>query len=111
MFLNIYQLIWYLLQFIYNIVDIVRGLCLLAHQIYENVKRKLNGEDITFEKKLIEKNKVNLTKIPIHLAIILGAETPDFHALSKLIFWCLSAGIPNISFYDYQGLIFCTTFY
>lgn len=104
MFFNIYQSIWYLLQFIFNIVDLVRRFGSFTKRNFKNVVRKLKREDFSYEKKLIEKNKVKLTKIPVHLAIILGTEFPDFETLSKIIYWCLSAGIPNISFYDYQGL-------
>lgn len=57
-----------------------------------------------YEKQFIERHKKHLDKIPYHLAVILGTEAPDFHVLSKMIFWCFSVGIPNISFYDHEGI-------
>lgn len=104
MFLNIYQIVWHLLQWIFDVVDNFQKLGSFIKFNYKNFLRKLNHEDISYEKELIEKNKSNLTKIPVHMAVILGTEQPNFEALSKIVFWCLSAGIPNISFYDCQGL-------
>lgn len=103
MFFDIYSVIWHLLQFIFDIVDICCRLGTFAKAKCKNIQRKFGGENISNEKLLIERNKAKLTKIPIHLAVILGTELPDFRALSKIIFWCLSAGIPNISFYDHRG--------
>lgn len=106
MFLNIYRIVWHLLQWIFDVVDSVQRCGSFIKWNYKKFLRKLNHEDFSYEKELIEKNKPNLTKIPVHMAVILGTELPNFEALSKIIFWCLSAGIPNISFYDCQGLLF-----
>lgn len=103
MLLDIYGVIWYLLQFIFDIVDICCRFVILAKAKCKGIQRRFSGEDISSEKLLIDKNKSKLTKIPVHLAVILGLELPDFRALSKIIFWSLSAGIQNISFYDHQG--------
>lgn len=103
MFFDIYSVIWHLLKFIFDIVDICCRLGTFAKAKCKIIQRRFGGEDISNEKLLIERNKAKLTKIPIHLAVILGTELPDFRALSKIIFWCLSAGIPNISFYDHRG--------
>lgn len=103
MFLNIYRVIWHLIQFIFDIVDICCRLVTFAKAKCKSIHRRLGGEDFTSEKLLIEKNITRLTKVPMHLAVILGTELPDFRALSKIILWSLSAGIQNISFYDHQG--------
>lgn len=107
MILDIYRVIWYLLQFIFDVVDICCRLGTLFKAKWKSIERRFGGEDFTSEKLLIERNKKILTKIPLHLAVILGTELPDFRALSKIIFWCLSAGIQNISFYDHQGNRHC----
>lgn len=103
MYFNIHAVIWHLLQFIFDIVDLCYWFGTFAKAKCKNIQRAFGGEDITREKHLIEQNKVKLTKVPVHLAVILGTELPDFGALSKIIIWCLSAGIQNISFYDHQG--------
>ncbi|XP_031627134.1 dehydrodolichyl diphosphate synthase complex subunit NUS1 [Contarinia nasturtii] len=105
MFLDIYQVIWHILQFIFDIVDICCRLVTFAKAKCKHVQRRFYGEDLSSEKHFIEMNKRNLTKIPIHLAVILGPELPDFRALSKIIIWCLSTGIPNITFYDHRGIL------
>lgn len=103
MFLDIYSVIWHLLQFIFDIVDICCRLGTIANAKCKSIQRRLVGEDLSAEKVLIERNKLRLTRIPVHLAVILGTELPDFRALSKIIFWSLSTGIQNISFYDHEG--------
>lgn len=103
MFVDIYRVIWYCLHFIFDIVDICCRLGTLAKAKCKTIQCRLAGEDFTSEKSLIEQNRRQLTKIPVHLAVILGVESPDFRTLSKIIFWCLSAGIQHISFYDHQG--------
>lgn len=103
MLLDIYGVIWYIVHLIFDVVDICCRFGTIAKAKCKSIQRRLAGEDFSSEKLLIEENKRILTKIPVHLAVILGTETPDFRALSKIIFWCLSAGIKNISFYDHQG--------
>lgn len=111
MLFNIYGVIWHLLQFIFDIVDICCRLGTFAKAKCKSFHRRFVGENISTEKALIERSKAKLTKIPIHLAVILGTELPDFRALSKIIFWCLSAGIQNISFYDHRGSLHNSVFF
>lgn len=103
MFINIHIVIWHILQLIFDIVDIVCRLVTFSKAKCKKIQRLLIGEDFSAEKSLIERHKIKLTKIPIHLAVILATELPDFRALSKIIIWSLSTGIQNISFYDHQG--------
>lgn len=103
MFLNIYSVIWHFLQFLFDIVDNCYRLGIYARAKCKHIQRRMIGENLTSEKLLIETYKTQLSKIPVHLAILLGTELPDFRALSKIIYWSLSTGIPNISFYDHQG--------
>lgn len=103
MFLNIYQVIWHLLHLFFDIVDICCRVVTFAEAKCRHIQRRFGGEDLSREKQLIEHYKQQLTKIPVHLAVILGTELPDFRALSKVILWCLSTGIQNITFYDHRG--------
>lgn len=105
MLLDIYGIIWYIVHLIFDIVDICCRLGTFTEAKCKSIQRRLAGEDFASEKLLIERHKKQLTKVPVHLAVILGTEAPDFRSLSKIIVWCLSAGIQNISFYDHQGKI------
>uniref|UniRef100_A0A1B6D570 ditrans,polycis-polyprenyl diphosphate synthase [(2E,6E)-farnesyldiphosphate specific] n=1 Tax=Clastoptera arizonana TaxID=38151 RepID=A0A1B6D570_9HEMI len=42
----------------------------------------------------------SLSKIPQHLAVIVGSEQISYLDFTKLILWCLNAEIPHISFYS-----------
>lgn len=104
MSIDFYKLVWHLLHFIFDIVDVCSWCIAIITAKSRNVLKQWRKEDnFSHDKRLIEVNKKYLTKIPSHLAVILGVELPDFKALSNIIFWCLSTGIKDISFYDYQG--------
>lgn len=103
MSVDIYKVCWLFLHFIFDVIEwVVR--------LFYAVKRKLTvgnrRENLLDDNILIESAREYLTKIPSHLVIILGTESsPDFKILSKFIFWSLSAGIRNISFYDHKGTL------
>lgn len=46
-------------------------------------------------------------KVPNHLSIIIGVESPSYKDFTKLIVWCVQSGIPHISFYDHYNGIDC----
>lgn len=101
MSVDIYKVIWLFLHFICDVIE-------YCVRLFYAVKRKVTignrRENLLDDKALIEFTRDYITKIPLHLVVILGTESPpDFKILSKLVFWSLSAGIQNISFYDYKG--------
>lgn len=49
------------------------------------------------------KEVLRLNKIPVHLVLILGPETPSYRDIVKLISWCLLAGISHVSVYDHKN--------
>lgn len=107
---NIYSLTWYFLQFLFDVFEFICGFVIYP---VSTIKRYLphRTENYVREKQFIESHKKHLDKIPYHLAVILGTEVPDFHVLSKMIFWCFSVGIPNISFYDHEGIALNSYYY
>lgn len=46
-------------------------------------------------------------KVPNHLTIIIGVESPSYADFAKLIGWCVQSGISHISFYDHYNGIDC----
>lgn len=101
MSVDIYKVIWLFLHFICDVLEYGVRLFFAAKS---KVTIAIWRNSLRSDKYLIESTRDYLTKIPSHLVIILGTETtPDFKILSKLIFWSLSAGIRNVSFYDYKG--------
>uniref|UniRef100_A0A1B6D8L5 ditrans,polycis-polyprenyl diphosphate synthase [(2E,6E)-farnesyldiphosphate specific] n=1 Tax=Clastoptera arizonana TaxID=38151 RepID=A0A1B6D8L5_9HEMI len=53
----------------------------------------------------------SLSKIPQHLAVIVGSEQISYLDFTKLILWCLNAEIPHISFYSSLNEISCHLLY
>ncbi|XP_063705439.1 dehydrodolichyl diphosphate synthase complex subunit NUS1 [Culicoides brevitarsis] len=64
-----------------------------------------NPDDLERDRRYIEHKIRNLERSPVHLAIILGNEAPQYGVLGKLIIWAAAAGIKHISLYDHEGVL------
>lgn len=92
---------------------ILHKLLLLALAVYwlgELVLTKLreflnsgDQDDLDRDRRYIEHKIRNLDRSPVHLAILLGNEAPQYGTLGKLIIWAATAGIQHISLYDHEG--------
>lgn len=63
------------------------------------VKTETEVNDETFLKNEV----LLLKKIPQHLTLIIGDESPSYTDLVKIIRWSISSGISHISFYDHHN--------
>lgn len=100
---SVYKAIWLLLHMIFNIKDFVQQLLFMGKLKCAALWKGNHKANLSYDKQLIEQWKQHLKKIPVHLAVILGTEEPNFNALSKIVFWGLAVGIQHISFYDHKG--------
>lgn len=100
---DVYHTIWIFIHLLFNIKDFFTRLYFVVKTKCLELIRVRRKTDLFQDKYLIEENKGHLKKVPVHLAVVLGTEDPDFEALSKIVFWGLAAGIQHISFYDHQG--------
>lgn len=92
---------------------ILHKLLLLALAVYwlgELVLTKLreflnsgDQDDLDRDRRYIEHKIRNLDRSPVHLAILLGNEAPQYGTLGKIIIWAATAGIQHISLYDHEG--------
>jgi len=89
----------------FDIKELCLWLALILKLKFSQILQINDRSNLLNDKCLIERNKNHLDKIPVHLAVILANEPPNFETLSKIIFWGLSAGIKNISFYDHKGTL------
>jgi len=96
LFLTVYKIIhflyWYFVL-ILNIVEYVHLKYLYLHRVLTNTK----------DQDFICEHVKKLTKLPTHITFLLSTEEPCYDNLAKLVIWCITAGIPFISFYDYKG--------
>ncbi|GLV31445.1 Transport and Golgi organization 14 [Carabus blaptoides fortunei] len=70
----------------------------------------LESHVINFYRETTDIDQINvaikkLDKIPHHIVVVLGTETPSYRDLANIVVWCVAAGIPYISFYDHSGLL------
>lgn len=101
MVFGFYYAIWSLIHIVYSFIKILIF-------FWEFVKVKCydlsyHEDSITNEVEYISSSIKVLTKIPKHVVLILGTERPSYGDLSKLIMWCIAAGISFVSFYDHNG--------
>lgn len=100
---DFYKIVWILIHFLFSVQEYcVKLIGAIRRNLFELMNKQCR-DNLSNDKQLIEFNMVYLKKTPVHLVIILGTESPNFKALSKVIFWGLSAGIQHISFYDHKG--------
>ncbi|XP_012261886.1 dehydrodolichyl diphosphate synthase complex subunit nus1 [Athalia rosae] len=108
MLINIYRVVLALLHIAYSIIitfrrvwaDLRRNF-IAAFELFESLKNaKTETEVIVHSVKRIERSK-----LPKHLVLILGHERASFQDIVRVIGWCATAGIPCVSFYDHNGLL------
>lgn len=101
--LNHYKIVYILIHILYTIFYYLWRLSVFISTLpiriaYSNFNHNDRPDHL-------QKRLLNLSKKPHHLTIILGLEEYSLYDLANLIFWCLTAGIPFISFYDDKGNI------
>lgn len=102
---SVYKTIWLFIHLLFNIKDFFEYIIFLVKLKCKELW-KINGKpSLSQDKQFIEEHKGYLLKIPVHIAVILGTEEPNFEALSRIVFWGLATGIQNISFYDHKGIV------
>ncbi|CAA9995025.1 unnamed protein product [Nesidiocoris tenuis] len=81
----------------------VYGFYLWLNGLVEDIRDfVLKTESVVDEGDDIRRTICMLKKLPSHLVLILGAESPSYHDIVKLITWCLPAGIAHVSIYDHK---------
>lgn len=102
----LYRCLWFLIHLVAQLADFCSNavIFLQSHSQYLFTKAfRASANSANDDKLAIELSKKHLTKIPSHVALILGDETPDCNTISKLIGWSSTAGVRRITLYDYKG--------
>lgn len=108
--LNIYRLVYTLLHIASTIISTLKQAWADLREAYTRAAEYF-GSEITRGKKTdvdyLIKNvrRIEKTRLPNHLVLILGLESPSFADIVSVIGWCATAGIPCVSFYDHDGLL------
>ncbi|KAK9511388.1 hypothetical protein O3M35_000053 [Rhynocoris fuscipes] len=98
-FLYLSSLLLAVLHNVYNIVFILMKS--YDQSNYLNASESSLNADIVFIKSKVS----SYNKIPSHLVVIIGAESPSYVDLVKLIVWSVPLGISHISFYDHKNTL------
>lgn len=96
---NIYTIVLYLVHTLYTFIHILYNLWVYLRRRIVNCCHEVFSK----EYQCIDSKFRGLTKVPQHLAVILGPEEPSYKDLVKIVVWCTTSGIPYVSFYDHKG--------
>lgn len=99
----IYKAFWQFLHIICSVYDVIFALYQLIRNFYFESQSYFNVK--LSDAEYINHHIKNMTKVPNHMTVLLGPEDPSYIDLSKMIKWCLAAGINYVSFYDITGVV------
>ncbi|CAH0553721.1 unnamed protein product [Brassicogethes aeneus] len=95
----IHVVLYNLVHFTCTVIECIVYLLGITVDFYHGVYYGKHNNDV-----LLQKLKC-LGKPPTHLTVLLGHEEPSYKDLANIVFYCISTGIPYLSFYDYKGVL------
>lgn len=101
MFVGIYRLFLTLFNIVYSVLIILRELWAETKRIVRTDRVESLPRDAEYVVEAVR--RIDSNRLPKHLVLIIGGESPSFIDIVRVIGWCATAGIPCISFYDHDG--------
>lgn len=93
---TLYSVILHIVHTLYSLTEILSNVFSCFTQIFFHSKKTFDSDQFNIAIK-------KLDKIPRHMIVVLGTETPSYRDLANIVVWCVAAGIPHISFYEHSG--------
>lgn len=91
-------------HFFITVAQIAFSAFLWLHCLLKDVRASaFGGQNVTLYSVRLDARY--LTKIPDHMAIVVGEEAISYNELADMIFWALALGVSFISLYDRKGII------
>ncbi|XP_015524195.2 dehydrodolichyl diphosphate synthase complex subunit nus1 [Neodiprion lecontei] len=104
MFVKFYRALLTLLHISYAFITLLRKAWTDAAQLeLFNLSRSKVLTDADYLVRCVR--RVDQTRLPKHLVLILGRERASLRDIVRVIAWSATAGIPCVSFYDYDGIL------
>jgi len=93
-----------LIHFMVTLAQFAFSTFIWIHCLLKDVKASaFGGQNVTLYSVRLDARY--LTKIPDHMALVVGEDAISFNDLADMIFWALALGVSFISLYDRRGLI------
>jgi len=91
-------------HFFITLAQIAFSTCIWLHCLLKDVKSSaFGGQNVTLYSVRLDARY--LTKIPDHMALVVGEEEISYNDLADMIFWGLALGVSFVSIYDRKGVI------
>jgi len=91
-------------HFFITIAQIAFSACIWLHCLLKDVRASaFGGQNVTLYSVRLDARY--LTKIPDHMALVVGEESISYLDLADMIFWALALGISFVSLNDRKGVI------
>jgi len=93
-----------LVHFLITLAQIAFSTCIWLHCLLKDVRSSaFGGQNVTLYSVRLDARY--LTKIPDHMALVVGEEAVSYNDLADMIFWALALGVSFVSIYDRKGVI------
>jgi len=91
-------------HFFITLAQIAFSACIWLHCLLKDVRASaFGGQNVTLYSVRLDARY--LTKIPDHMALVVGEEAISYSDLGDMIFWALALGVSFVSLYDRKGVI------
>lgn len=99
---TVFRILLMLLHFLCDLLTVV-------HNCYLILRRKCTemwyGENLRTDIEMLKRTAKEMKKLPRHIVIIFGAKEDTIFDCIRIVGWCITLGIPYISFFDINGFL------
>ncbi|XP_078050375.1 transport and golgi organization 14 [Augochlora pura] len=97
---TVFRTLLILTHFLYDLIIAVYNYCVLLHRKCTEI---WHGENLRTEVEWLVRAASKTKKLPRHILIIFGAKQDTILDCVRIIGWCITLGIPYVSFFDIDG--------
>ncbi|XP_015432733.1 PREDICTED: dehydrodolichyl diphosphate syntase complex subunit nus1 [Dufourea novaeangliae] len=99
---TVFRTLLILTHFFYDLFTAVHNCCMLLHRKCIEI---WYGENSRTEVEWLVRAASRTKKLPRHIVIVFGAKEDTILECVRIVGWCITLGIPYISFYDISGFL------
>lgn len=97
---TVFRALLILTHFLYNLITTVHNWYML---LYRKCTEIWYDENLMTEVEWLVRTASRTKKLPKHVLIIFGAKQDTILDCVRIISWCITLGIPYVSFFDING--------
>nr|XP_003705367.1 PREDICTED: dehydrodolichyl diphosphate syntase complex subunit Nus1 [Megachile rotundata] len=99
---TVFRILLILTHFLYDLFSAVYNYCIIVHRKCTKI---WYGENLRTEIEMLIQTANKMKKLPRHVVIVFGAKEDTIFDCIRIIGWCITLGIPYLSFFDINGFL------